>query len=100
MLISAQIPFLNRGHACEVIGRQFLRIPTNLRICAVVPDVMHDILEGVLQYEVKLILAQFISEDRYFTMEQLNHTIESLELCYSEARYRPTQITAILRGNE
>ena len=50
------------------------------------------------------------------TMEQQNHIIESLELCYSEAQYRqtntnhchlerlnidwPTKITAILRGNE
>jgi len=55
---------------------------------------MHDLLEGVLQYEVKLLLAQFISEDRYFTLEQLNHRIESFELGYSEARDRPTQIAS------
>ena len=61
---------------------------------ALVPDVMHDLLEGVLQYEVKLLLTQFISEDHYFTLGQLNHRIESLELGYSEARDRPTQITS------
>lgn len=59
---------------------------------ALVPDVMHDLLEGVLQYEVKLLLVQFISEDHYFTLAQLNHRIESLELGYSEARDRPSQI--------
>ena len=68
---------------------------------ALVPDVMHDLLEGVLQYEVKLLLTQFISEDHYFTLEQLNHRIESLELGYSEARDRPTQITsATLSSND
>ena len=51
---------------------------------ALVPDVMHDLLEGVLQYEVKLQLAQFILEDCYFTLEQLNHRIVSFELGYSE----------------
>lgn len=61
---------------------------------ALVPDVMHDLLEGVLLYEVKLLLAQFISEDCYFTLEQLNHRIESFELGYSEARDRPTQIAS------
>lgn len=34
------------------------------------PDVMHDVLEGVLPLEVKLMLQQFISEDRLFTLER------------------------------
>jgi len=32
------------------------------------PDVMHDILEGALQYEVKLLLKRMIGLDNYFTL--------------------------------
>lgn len=34
------------------------------------PDIMHDVLEGVLPLEVKLMLKQFISEDQFFTLER------------------------------
>ena len=36
-----------------------------------VPDVIHDILEGVLQYECKHLLVQLISE-KLITLEDLN----------------------------
>ena len=36
------------------------------------PDIMHDLLEGVLQYEVKLMLQQMIGVDEYFTPDQFN----------------------------
>ena len=96
----------SRGTHSRVYGINRCSILNQLRYFSVVsgalvPDVMHDLLEGVLQYEVKLLLTQFISEDHYFTLEQLNHRIESLELGYSEARDRPTQITsATLSSND
>lgn len=34
------------------------------------PDIMHDVLEGMLPLEVKLLLKQFISEDKLFTLER------------------------------
>jgi len=37
-----------------------------------VPDIMHDLLEGALQYEVKLMLRKFILNDSYFAFEHLN----------------------------
>ena len=37
-----------------------------------VPDVMHDILEGSLQYEVKELLKYFIHTEKYFTLDELN----------------------------
>ena len=46
-----------------------------------ISDVMHDLFEGVLQYERKLMLIQFI-EKRYFTLNNLNSNIDSLELTY------------------
>ncbi len=59
---------------------------------ALVPDVMHDMLEGVLQYELKLLLKKFIFEDKYITLQQLNSTIQNLDFGPSESKSRPTPI--------
>ena len=32
------------------------------------PDIMHDILEGAMQYEIKLMLKKMIEVDNYFTV--------------------------------
>ena len=42
---------------------------------ALVSDILHDILEGAVQYEVKLMLRKFIQEDRYFTIHQVDKNI-------------------------
>ena len=34
------------------------------------PNIMHDVMEGVLPLEVKLMLNQFINEDKLFTLER------------------------------
>lgn len=54
---------------------------------------MHDVLEGVLQYETRLLLMQFIYQDHYFLLGQLNQQIESFELYYSEVKSRPSLLT-------
>ena len=54
---------------------------------------MHDVLEGVLQYEAKLMLLHFVNQDHYFTLAQLNQQIESLELSFSESKNRPSMIS-------
>lgn len=61
---------------------------------ALVPDIMHDILEGALQYEAKLILQKFIQEDKYFTLDEINSIIECFEFGYAEGKNRPTPITS------
>ena len=40
-----------------------------------VPDVMHGILEGSLQYEVKELLKYFIHTEKYLTLDELNKKI-------------------------
>ena len=62
---------------------------------ALVPDIMHDILEGALQYEAKLILKKFIQEDKYFTLDELNSILECFEFGYAEGKTRPTPITSV-----
>ena len=67
---------------------------------SLVPDVMDDILEGALQYEVKLMLQFMIDTEKYFTLEELNTRLEHIELGYMEYKDRPTAISvATLRSS-
>lgn len=54
---------------------------------------MHDLLEGALQYEVKLMLKVFILTEKFFTLEDLNEKLENIELGYMECKDRPTAIS-------
>ena len=38
---------------------------------ALVPDIMHDVLEGVLQYETKIVLIYLVQSCHYFTLRHL-----------------------------
>ena len=60
---------------------------------ALVPDVLHDILEGGLQYEVKLLFRYCIFSQGYFTLEELNQLIQYYELGYMEGN-RPSIISS------
>ena len=46
----------------------------NCHVCdgGLLPDIMHDVLEGALEYEVKLLLKTMICTDRYFTVDEFN----------------------------
>lgn len=57
------------------------------------PDLLHDILEGALQYEVKLLMRVMIEKEIYFTLENFNVCLENLELGYMECKSRPTPIS-------
>ena len=63
-------------------------------ICSggLLPDIMHDILEGVLPYEAKLVLQHCIDAG-YFSFATLSHNLESLELGYMEIANRPSHFT-------
>ena len=62
-----------------------------LAVGALLPDIMHDILEGSLQYEVKLLLH---ADKNYFNLAILNSRLENLELGYMECKNWPTIISA------
>lgn len=59
---------------------------------ALIPDVMHDVLEGVLQYEVKLMLHYMINEN-YFSLDMFNSKLQNLELSTTESKNKPTSIS-------
>ena len=58
------------------------------------PDIMHDLLEGVLQYEVKLMLRKMIYVEKYFSLDRFNSRLVSIELGYMEIKDTPTPITS------
>ena len=49
-----------------------------------IPDVTHDMLEGALQHIMKLILHYCTKEKKYFSIAQLNQTIDGMKLGYME----------------
>ena len=57
------------------------------------PDVLHDILEGLLQYEVKLLLGHLINEEHLFTLKQLNQQLESFDYGYHMSKDKPSPIS-------
>ena len=57
-----------------------------------VPDILHDVLEGALQHEVKLVIRKFIHEDRYFTIDEVNQKIDCFDFGYLESKNRPTPL--------
>ncbi|CAD6227245.1 GSCOCG00011950001-RA-CDS [Cotesia congregata] len=53
---------------------------------------MHDILEGVLEYDLGLILNYFIKEAKLFSLDNFNDRIESLYYGPDEIRNKPRDI--------
>ena len=65
------------------------------------PDIMHDILEGALAYESKLMLERCIRQEKYFQLADLNHMITNFQFGYTEVRNRPTIISnATISGDD
>lgn len=60
-----------------------------------VPDVMHDLLEGALQYEVKLMLQEMIQIEKFFILDDFNTRLSNLDLGYMEMKDRPTPIASV-----
>ncbi len=54
-------------------------------------DLMHDIFEGVAQYEIKLVLKHCISKS-YFTLDECNHRLLHFDYGFSETD-KPSPLT-------
>lgn len=57
-------------------------------------DIMHVLLEGVVPYEVKLMLVYFIAERKLFTCELLNDRIDCFPYSNHESKDKPSPIKA------
>ena len=58
-------------------------------------DIMHDLLEGVVPYELKLMLKYYVRECRYFTLSQLNERLINYEFGYTETADKPSALCDI-----
>ena len=56
-------------------------------------DAMHDVLEGVLQYECKEMLKEFILKEKYLTLEQLNDRMTQFDYGYFNDKNKPSPIS-------
>ena len=59
-----------------------------------VPDIMHDVLEGCPPYTVKKLLKYLISQ-RIVTLDQINDQIEHFPYSPSNAQIKPTVIPSM-----
>lgn len=59
-------------------------------------DIMHDLFEGVLPLELKLLLQHCIDES-YFTLEMLNERLNSFDYGYNECGDKPAPITDVTK---
>ena len=53
---------------------------------------MHDILEGVLQYEVKEMLITFMQQKNYFTMGTLQN-VADFRYAYPDVKDKPSELS-------
>ena len=61
-------------------------------------DIMHDLLEGVVPFEIKLVLQKLIGLGN-FSLETVNLRIMSHDFGYLEAKNRPSPIRLDGAGN-
>lgn len=59
---------------------------------SLLPDVMHDVLEGCLQYEAKLLL-HYCIDQKFFTRKTLNHKISTFDFGHTVENNRPATIS-------
>lgn len=60
------------------------------------PDIMHDILEGSLQYEMKELLKYLIEEKGFLTLDVLNEKIEQFPYMQSDVANKPAPIPSTI----
>ena len=59
-----------------------------------VPDIMHDILEGSLELCMRHLLIHFIREEKMLSLELLNTRIASFKYGPSEVKNKPTALAS------
>lgn len=53
---------------------------------------MHVLLEGIVPYELSLLLTEYITVKKYFSVEKLNDRIASFQYSTQEAKNIPTPV--------
>ena len=56
-----------------------------------VPDIMHDILEGAIQLTLKWLIHHLIYDEKIFSLAILNKRISSFQYGYAELKNKPSE---------
>ena len=65
-------------------------LPLAQQLTLLTLHIMHDILEGILQYEIKKMLKNYIKVEHYLTLEVLNSWIAKYDFGYYNDKNRPS----------
>ena len=60
-----------------------------------VPDIMHDILEGSLELCMRHLLIYLVHDKKVFSLNVLNDRIASIDYGLSEVKNKPTEIAPV-----
>lgn len=82
-------PVTGVRQSCPLNHLQNFHCVTNYNL-----DVMHDMLEGVCPYEVKLLLNQFIFVDQLITLAELNQRIKSFHYSFNDKKNKPSALAS------
>ncbi|KAJ8037515.1 hypothetical protein HOLleu_18345 [Holothuria leucospilota] len=63
-------------------------------------DVMHDMLEGVCPFEVKLLLHYFIYDAQFVSLETVNQRIKAFNYGFCDRKNKPSQLLATRMRNQ
>ncbi len=55
-------------------------------------DVMHVLFEGVLPYELTLMIRQFVNQEKLFKLDEFNDCVQSYLFSTLEAKDKPSPI--------
>lgn len=76
-----------------VTGQSPLNQLSNFHVVNQLPqDIMHVLLEGVIPYEITLMLTYFVTDQAYFSIAELNDRLASFPFTQQEARDKPSPI--------
>ena len=85
-----------RDHAATTYGvscNSILNTSTYFHVIdGMVPDIMHDILEGSLQLHLKCLFKYCILQMKYFSLDTVNIRIQSFYFGTADATNRPSNI--------
>ena len=74
--------------SCLLNNLEYFHVVDNASV-----DIMHDLLEGVVPFELKLILFAFVFCRKYFSLQLLNARLASFDYGFSDRRNKPTAIS-------
>ncbi len=76
------------------LSREYSKISCFHVIGQLPQDIMHVLFEGVVPYELSLLLVDFVTVRKYFSIDTLNDRMTCFEYTNEEARDKPTLINS------